>query len=145
MGDKSGKVHRQEQGNNFGGNNIVSVYQTPFLHMQDPEQRKIIHTVATYLRSEGDNEIIMSVIYDYDDTTILNPTNFTLNTEGAAAFYNEAIFNTTAIFDGNPSPVQRVNVSGSGKSVSFRYVTNDTNAAHSIQGIVVTFGVGDRL
>ena len=144
-GDKSGKVHRQEQGNNFGGNNIVSVYQTPFLHMQDPEQRKIIHTVATYLRSEGDNEIIMSVIYDYDDNTILNPTNFALNTEGAAAFYNEAIFNTTAIFDGNPSPVQRVNVSGSGKSVSFRYVTNDTNAAHSIQGIVVTFGVGDRL
>jgi hypothetical protein len=144
-GDKSGKVHRQEQGNNFGGNNIVSVYQTPFLHMQDPEQRKIMHTVATYLRSEGDNEIIMSVIYDYDDNTILNPTNFALNTEGAAAFYNEAIFNTTAIFDGNPSPVQRVNVSGSGKSVSFRYVTNDTNAAHSIQGIVVTFGVGDRL
>jgi hypothetical protein len=113
--------------------------------MQDPEQRKIIHTVATYLRSEGDNEIIMSVVYDYDDNTILNPTNFALTTEGAAAFYNEAIFNTTAIFDGNPSPVQRVNVSGSGKSVSFRYVTNDTNAAHSIQGIVVTFGVGDRL
>ena len=144
-GDKSGKVHRQEQGNNFGGSNIVSVFQTPFLHMQDPEQRKIIHTVATYLRSEGDNEIILSVVYDYDDTTILNPTNFTLTTEGAAAYYNEALYNSTAIFDGNPSPVQRVNVSGSGKSVSFRYVTNDSNAAHSIQGIVVTFGVGDRL
>ena len=145
-GDKSGVVHRQEQGNDFGGNNIVSVYQTPFLHMQDPEQRKIIHNVATYLRSEGNNEIIMSVVYDYDDTTILNPTNFTLTTEGAAAFYNEAIYDeANTIWSGNPSPVQRVNVSGSGKSVSFRYVTNDTNAAHSIQGIVVTFGVGDRL
>jgi hypothetical protein len=145
-GDKSGAVHRQEQGNNFGGNNIVSVYQTPFLHMQDPEQRKIIHNVATYLRSEGNNEIIMSVVYDYDDTTILNPTNFTLTNEGAAAFYNEAIYDeANTIWSGNPSPVKRVNVSGSGKSVSFRYVTNDTNAAHSIQGIVVTFGVGDRL
>ena len=88
----------------------------------------------------------MSVIYDYDDNTILNPTNFTLSTEGAAAYYNEAVYNdTSTIWSGNPSPVQRVNVSGSGKSVSFRYVTNDTNASHSIQGIVVTFGVGDRL
>jgi hypothetical protein len=145
-GDADGKVHRQEQGNSFGGDNIISLYQTPFLHMQDPEQRKIIHTVSTYLRSEGNNEIIMSVVYDYDDITILNPTNYTLTNEGAASYYNEAIYDdTSTTWSGNPSPVQRVNVSGSGKSVSFRYVTNDTNASHSIQGIVVTFGVGDRL
>jgi hypothetical protein len=37
--------------------------------MQDPEQRKIIHTVATYLRSEGDNEIVMSVVL----TTMIPP------------------------------------------------------------------------
>ena len=144
-GDDNGKVHRQEQGNDFDGENIFSVYQSPFLHMQDPEQRKIFYTVATYLRSEGDNEIIMSVVYDYEDPDSLNPTNFTLSTEGAAAYYNEALYNSTAIFDGNPSPVQRTNISGSGKSVSLKYVTNDSNASHSIQGIVVTFGVGDRL
>jgi len=144
-GDDNGKVHRQEQGNDFDGENIFSVYQSPFLHMQDPEQRKIFYTIATYLRSEGDNEIIMSVVYDYEDPDSLNPTNFTLSTEGAAAYYNEALYNSTAIFDGNPSPVQRTNISGSGKSVSLKYVTNDSNASHSIQGIVVTFGVGDRL
>ena len=144
-GDSDGKVHRQEQGNDFDGENIFSVYQSPFLHMQDPEQRKIFYTVATYLRSEGDNEIIMSVVYDYEDPDSLNPTNFTLSTEGAAAYYNEALYDSTAIFDGNPSPVQRTNISGSGKSVSLKYVTNDSNASHSIQGIVVTFGVGDRL
>ena len=144
-GDSDGKVHRQEQGNDFDGENIFSVYQSPFLHMQDPEQRKIFYTVATYLRSEGDNEIVMSVVYDYEDPDSLNPTNFTLSTEGAAAYYNEALYNSTAIFDGNPSPVQRTNISGSGKSVSLKYVTNDSNASHSIQGIVVTFGVGDRL
>ena len=144
-GTSDGKVHRQEQGYDFNGENIFSVFQTPFLHMQDPEQRKIFYTVATYLRSEGDNEIIMSVVYDYEDPDSLNPTNFTLSTEGAAAYYNEALYNSTAIFDGNPSPVQRTNISGSGKSVSLKYVTNDSNASHSIQGIVVTFGVGDRL
>lgn len=144
-GDSDGNVHRQEQGNDFNGSDIFSVYQTPYLHMQDPEQRKIFYTVASYLRSEGDNEIVLSVLYDYEDFDSLSPTNFTITTENAAAYYNEALYDSTAVFDGNPAPVKRTNISGSGKSVAFKYVTNDANASHSIQGIVVTFGVGDRL
>lgn len=144
-GDSTGKVHRQEQGNDFDGTDIFSIFQTPFFHMQDPEQRKVFYTVATYLRSEGDNTIVMSAVYDYEDVDTLNPTNFNLTTEGAAAYYNEATYNSTAIFDGNPSPVQRINIEGSGKSASLKFVTNDSSASHSIQGLVVTFGVGDRL
>jgi hypothetical protein len=144
-GDSAGKVHRQERAFSFNGEPIFSVFQSPFFHMQDPEQRKIFYTVATYLRSEGDNEIVMSTLYDYEDVDTLSPTNFTLTTTGAAAYYNEALYDSTAIFDGNPAPVRRTNISGSGKSASLKYVTNDTNASHSIQGIVITFGVGDRL
>jgi hypothetical protein len=144
-GDSTGKVHRQEQGNDFDGTDIFSIFQTPFFHMQDPEQRKVFYTVATYLRSEGDNTIVMSAVYDYEDVDTLNPTNFNLTTEGAAAYYNEATYNSTAIFDGNPSPVQRINIEGSGKSASLKFVTNDSSASHSIQGLVITFGVGDRL
>ena len=144
-GDSSGKVHRQERGNDFDGEDIFSLFQTPFFHMQDPEQRKIFHNIATYLRSEGDNEIVMSVLYDYEDVSTLSPTNFNLITTGAAAYYNEALYDSTAIFGGNPAPVKRTNISGSGKSASFKFVTNDSSAAHSIQGLVITFGVGDRL
>lgn len=143
-GDSTGKVHRQEQGNSFNGEPIFSVFQTPFFHMQDPEIRKVFYTLATYLRSEGDNEIVLSVVYDYADVQTLNPTNFNLTTTGAAAYYNEALYDSTATFDGNPSPVQRTNISGSAKSASFKFVTNDTEASHSIQGLVVTYGQGDR-
>jgi hypothetical protein len=143
-GDSAGKVHRQERGNSFDTNSIFSVYQTPYLHMQDPEVRKIIYTVSTYLRSEGDNSIVLSAVYDYEDFNTLNPNNYTLTTAGAAAYYNEALYDSTAIYDGNPSPVKRTNISGSGRAVSFKYVTNDTSASHSIQGIVVTYGIGDR-
>jgi len=144
-GTSAGKVQQQEVGNNFAGEPIFSIFQTPFFHMQDPEQRKIFYNVAAYLRSEGDNSIVMSAVYDYEDVDTLNPTNFNLSTTGAAAFFNEATYNSTAIFDGNPSPVQRTNISGSGKSASLKFVTNDTDASHSIQGLVITFGVGDRL
>jgi hypothetical protein len=143
-GDSSGKVHRQERGNSFNGLDIFSVYQTPYYHMEDPEQRKIVYSVNTYLRSEGDNQIVLSVLYDYEDFNTLNPSNYTLTTAGAAAYYNEALYDSTAIFDGNPSPVQRVNVSGSGRAVSFKYVTNDDNASHSNHGMVVVYGLGDK-
>ena len=142
-GTSTGKVHRQEIGNDFAGSDIFSVYQTPYLYMENPEQRKIFHKVNTYLRAEGDNDIILSVVYDYEDINVLNPTNYTMTTTGAAAYYNEASYNTTAIFSGNPSPIQATNIAGSGKSVSFKYVTNGTDASHSIQGIVITYGTGD--
>jgi hypothetical protein len=143
-GDSSGNVHRQEFGTSFDGTNIFSLFQTPFYHFGDPEIRKIFYKISTFFRSEGTNEIIMSVVYDYEDSQVSNPGNFTLSTEGAAAFYNEALYDATAIFDGNPSPVIETNFSGSGKSVSFRYVTNDSNASHNIQGLSILFGLGDR-
>ncbi len=149
-GDNEGKVHRQEKGNSFAGEDIFSAFQTPYLYMQDPEQRKIFYTIATYLRSEGDNEILMSAVYDYEDVNVLNPNDFTLSNTNAAAYYNEAAYaaddaTSGAIYDGSPAPIRRTNVSGSGKSISVRYVTNDTKPSHSIQGLVITFGVGDRL
>jgi hypothetical protein len=143
-GDSSGKVHRQELGTSFDNTDIFSLFQTPYFYFGDTELRKIFYKVATFFRSEGTNSIVMSVVYDYEDNQVSNPGNFTLTTEGAAAFYNEALYDSTAIYDGNPSPVIETNFSGSGKSVSFRYVTNDSNASHNIQGLSILFGLGDR-
>ena len=143
-GDSAGKVHRQESGNTFNGTKIFSLYQTPYIHMEDPEIRKIFYSVSTYMRAEGDNSIVLSAVYDYEDFGTLNPTNYSMDTVGAAAYYNESFYDSTAIFDGNPSPVQRVTISGSGKAISLKYVSYSSDAAHSIQGIVITYGVGDR-
>ena len=143
-GDSTGKVHQQEKGTSFGGTDIFSIYQTPYYYFGDPELRKIFYKVSTYFRSEGTNNIVLSVVYDYEDQNVANPVNFNLSTEGAAAFFNQALYNSTAIYDGNPSPVIDTNFSGSGKSVSFRFVTNDSNASHNIQGLAILFGLGDR-
>ena len=73
----------------------------------------------------------MSAVYDYEDVNTLNPTNFNLDNTGAAAYYNEAVYNSTAIFDGNPSPVQRTNIEGSGKSASLKHVTKHTPVSYT--------------
>jgi len=143
-GDGAGKVHRQERGTSFEGNNIFSLYQTPYFYMEDPEVRKIVYKIDTYLKSEGNTEVFVGLYYDYDDVYSLNPTTYSFSTEGAAAIYGTAIYGSGDIYDGNPSPKALTNVSGSGKSVSISYVTDNQNASHTIQAISMTYGLGDR-
>ena len=112
--------------------------------MQDPEVRKVIHKVNTYLKSEGNTEVFVGVSYDYDDTNTVNPTNYEFSTEGAASVYGTAIYGAGGIYDGNPSPKTLTNISGSGNSVSVNYVTNNTNASHTIQAIALTYETADR-
>jgi len=144
-GDSDGKVYRQELGNDFDGNEIFSLFQTPYYHLGDPELRKNFLKLSTYMRSEGANNITVGLVYDYEDEFVQNPNDYNLNTANAAAFFNEATYDAVGvIYDGNPSPVFKTNIAGSGFSVSIKYVTNDTNASHSIQGLVLLFGVNDR-
>jgi hypothetical protein len=144
-GDANGKVQRQETGTSLDTVEILSVYQTPFYYFQDPTIRKNFYNISTFLRSEGSSNIVMGVSYDFDDSVgVFNPANYNLPIVGTAAYYNEAIYDATAIYDGNPSPVKKTNIEGSGFSIAFKYVTNDTNASHTIQGLVLNYSTNDR-
>lgn len=144
-GDANGKVQQQETGTSLDGEPILSIYQTPYYYFEDPTVRKNFYNITTFLRGEGVATISLGVAYDFEDSqNVFNPANYTLTTTGAAAFYNEAVYDATAIFDGNPSPVEKTNISGSGFSVAFKYVTNDTNASHTIQGLVLNYSMNDR-
>lgn len=144
-GDSTGKVYLQESGSSFSGAPILSVYQTPYYYFQDPTVRKNFYNITTFLRSEGSSTIALAVSYDFDDSIgVFNPANYAITTAGAASYYNEAVYDANAIFDGNPSPVEKTNIDGSGFSIAFKYVTNDTNASHTIQGIVLNYATNDR-
>ena len=146
-GASNGKVYQQESGSAFDTSNILSIYKTPFIYMENPEQRKTYYSTATYMSAEGNFSIALSVTYDYDNTDISTPDNLTMANTAPGAFFdsgtNIAVYDTTDIYDGNPSPVESVTFSGSGKAIAFTYVTDDTNASHSIQGYTVTYGLGD--
>ena len=143
-GDSAGKVFRQERGTSFEGQEIFSLYQTPYFYMEDPEIRKVVYKVNTFLKSEGNTEVFVGISYDYDDVYSLNPATYDFSTVGSAAIYGTAIYDAGDIYDGNPSPKAVINISGSGKSVSISYVTNNTNASHTIQAIALTYGLADR-
>jgi hypothetical protein len=144
-GTSDGKVMRQEVGTSFNGNPILSVYQTPHYYFGDPTIRKNFYNITTFLRSEGLSNIVFSVSYDFEDSSrVYNPENYEISTLGAAAYYNDTLYDAEAVYDGNPSPLVKTNFSGSGFSVAFKYVTNDIKASHTIQGFVLNYAVNDR-
>lgn len=144
-GDSLGRVHRQESGNDFNGSPITSIYRTPFLFMNDPLVRKNFYDVTTFLKAEGDTTITMGVTFNYEDTeNVSNPNDYNISNSGVAAFFNSAIYDAGATYDGNPSPVRRTNISGSGDSVAFTYVTVDSQPSHTIQALAISYTLGDR-
>ena len=145
-GDTTGKVFKQEEGNSFGGSDILSVYQTPFYFMGDPELRKIFYRVKTFLKSEGATSISVGIEYNFGDSEIATPANFDLSTAGAASLFDASstLYDETDVYDGNPTPIRTTNISGSGDSISIAYVTNGTNPSHTIQAVSILYGAGDR-
>lgn len=143
-GDGSGYVYRQEVGTDFNGNEIFSLFKTPYFYMDDPEVRKTYYSINTFMRSEGTVSVSMAVDYDYGDPDVEVSSNYNLSTAGAAAYYDKATYDATDIYDGNPSPVESTNIAGSAKSMSIRYVTNSTDPSHTIQAITITYGLADR-
>ena len=84
------------------------------------------------------------VNYSYGNPEVLTATDYGFTTAGAAAFWDAATYDTTDIYDGNPSPVRKTNIEGSSDSVSFSYVTVDDQPSHTIQAYVVSYTLADR-
>ena len=143
-GDSSGRVYRQESGNTFGSTPIESIFQTPYFHMDDPINRKVVHEVYTYLRADGAVNVTMGLTYDYEDEYTLSPSDYNFSTAGAASFYGIATYDETSIYDGNPSPLRRTTVEGSGRSVSVTYVTTADQPPHSIEALVLSYAIADK-
>jgi len=143
-GDSLGRVHRQEVGQNFGGNPIFSLYQTPYLYMDDPIVRKQFYDLTTYMRAEGQVIVNLGIDFNYGDSNIIKPTDYSFTTAGAAALFDLSTYDTTDIYDGNPSPVRKTNIQGSGDSLSITYVTTEDQPSHTLQAFVVSYTLADR-
>lgn len=143
-GDSTGKVYRQESGDDFDGSAVFSLFQTPFVYMDDPLVRKTFFGATTYLLAEGTVQVSAGVEFDYGDTSVELASNYSFNSVGAAAYFGTAIYDTTEIYDGNPSPVKKLNITGSGNSISIRYVTTEVQPSHTIQALALEYGLADR-
>lgn len=146
-GDYDGKVYRQEQGNSFNGQDIVSIYATPYLDFGDAGARKSIRKINTFVRAEGPMEMNLSLSYDWGDYTISKPANYTQASVGAPSVYggrNIDYADANVLYGGSSKPVMTTDVQGSGMSLRATFVSVGQYDPFSIQGLVIEFTPAGR-
>ena len=152
-GDYDGHLYRQEQSelgaetHSFNGNNILSVYSTPYLDFGDTEIQKVLRKLNTFIRAEGPLTLGITCDYDWGDSTVARPDDYTATSSGAPVRYRgQGIIygGTNIIYGGSEKPVFITSLQGSGYAVRTTYVTQGTFAPYSIQGLVYEFSISGR-
>jgi len=142
-GGFDGYIHEQELGNTFNGTNIPAVLQTAYNHLEEPTKRKTIYKTTIFYQAEGTVSISVYLLYDYDDGNKLQPASFTVSTGSGTIVYGAAVYNTD-VYGDSALPRAEQTVIGSGNQVSFKFVTEDSNPPHTIQGYTLEYGLGGR-
>jgi len=142
--DESGYVYLHDSGNNFNGENISGVFQTPDMDYGDNGLRKSLYAVKANIKPEGvQDDLKLRIRYDFESSDVPQPGVFSVGTLAATSLYGGAAYGT-GTYGAVTLPSKRMLVIGSGFSNSFRFYSNDTNAAYAVNGLFVSFIAGGR-
>lgn len=141
-GDYDGNIFQQEMGNSFNGENITSIYSTPFLTFGDAKIRKEARTVSVYYRLEGSIEMNINLKFDWNGNSgVLNPGGFTQSNVSETSEYGDgsqygdgSIYGTIVL-----NPLLETSIHGSFHSIQIQFTTSDMNPSHSILGFVLEY------
>lgn len=139
-GDYDGKVYQQEVGNSFAGRDIIAIYTTPFLDFGDTRMRKVFHKLNTFVRLEGDINIDIGVVYDWELKNVQNPSNYNVQQTTTGLQYDDlnTIYDSvTSIYAIAPESILTSYIQGSFFSVQITFVTSGTNPPYTILGHVL--------
>lgn len=136
-------VYLHDSGDTFDGSNIPASFKTPDMMFDDPNLRKTLHYVDTYVDIEGNSNFSFQILYDeiFDNTA--SPAVYTTDSTGGSAKYDVAIYDTDS-YDTGEDIVTHVGVQGSGKLVSFLFTSNGSSAPFTIQSLNISYFLNGR-
>lgn len=147
-GDYSGFVYRQEQGLTANGTQLQSIYRTAPLFFDDPALRKIIYKLDVYYTTEGVFNTQTNMVLDFDSSTVVQPASFIITQGSGLITYggSAAIYGgTAAVYGSTDQPISTNNVIGSGFTIQFNFITNDTTSnPYTIHGFKIQYNVAGR-
>ena len=138
-GDTNGYVYIHDSGNDFDGSNILARYATPDYDYGDLGTLKTLHYMRVSASAEGVVEPDVQVRFEYGNTDIPQPPElFDLGTIDPPSIFGDALFGTN-VFGGAENPMIRVPLQGSGTSNNFTFISEDSKAPYTINGLYVDF------
>ncbi len=143
MGDQTtGYVYQLESGNDFDGTPIQAVFQSPFLTFKDASLRKVMQKVAVYSELEGTNSVSLNLLFDFQNTGVLQPNAQTLTFTGSFPVYGTAVYGTD-VYASAVFPVFKQNLVGSGFTTAFQF-TSSGGAPYRIDSYQIIYGQKGR-
>ena len=145
----SGYVYKMEFGSSFDSENIRSIYESPYMPIQDPQIRKTFYRVTTYVEPTATLNLDINLSYDFagqgKGTTIDPPTSTLVSTAGAVSLYGSPTSEYGVSKYGSfADRVYETFALGSGKTVSIRYEDDSTNPTFKLDTAVLEFRTNER-
>ena len=138
-GSDTGYIYLHDKGNDFDGSAILARYSTPDYDYGDLGTLKTLHYLKVSTSTEGIVEPDVQVRFEYGNTDIPQPSElFDLGIVNPPSIFGEALFGTN-VFGGAENPMLRVPLQGSGTSNNFTFISEDTKAPYTINGLYVDF------
>ena len=142
-GDSQGYVYIHDTGSYFLHDNaeaaIRATYKTPNYDFGDFGTRKNMRYVKISISPEGTAQPTLRVRYDYEDTNIPQPTDYTLLSVPLPAIFGESSFGAGAVFGATNDPMVRQAIQGGGYTASFRLRSEDKNPPYAINGMYLDY------
>jgi len=146
-GDYTGYVYNHDTGDQFNpagtATNIDAEYESPDIDFGDLGTLKTLKYVKISISPEGTVQPSLRVRYDYEDTNIPQPGDYTLTSIPSPAIFGSGIFNTS-IFGAAATPMTRQAVQGSGNTAKFRIFSDDQNGSYRINGLYINYEPSGR-
>ena len=141
-GDNQGYVYNHNVGNSFSAAgsllDIDAQYQTPHYDFGDVGTRKTLQYVKLSVSPEGEVNPTLRIRYDYEDTSIPQPPEYSLADIPTPSLFGSALFGT-AVFGASTDPMLRQAVQGSGTVCNFKIKSSDQSAPYAINGIYINY------
>ena len=146
-GDYTGYVYNHDTGDQFNpagtATNIDAEYESPDIDFGDLGTLKTLKYVKVSVSPEGQVQPTLRVRYDYEDTNIPQPGDYTLDSIPNPAIFGSGIFNTS-VFGAAANPMTRQAVQGSGNTAKFRIFSDDQNSTYTINGLYINYEPSGR-
>jgi len=135
-------LYRMESGINFDGVDIQALFYTPFMSVNDPSFRKTAYKATTYLDPEGIYNGVLTLKYDFNSPTKVQPTFLPIVGGNSFAIFGEAIYGVSE-FGGLPETRVTNQTVGSFFTVSFQYEF-EGGAPFVLDTIILEYSTEDR-
>ena len=146
-GDYAGYVYNHDTGNSFNPagveTSVDAEYECPDIDFGDLGTLKTLKYIKISVSPEGTVQPSLRVRYDYEDTNIPQPGDYTLSSIPSPAIFGKGLFNS-AIFGAGDSPMVRQAIQGSGNTAKFRIYSDDTNGPYRINGLYIDYEPSGR-